>query len=195
MMLLLLPYTIHIAAVVCGRDVDWCNSASELSLHENDIFELPKVHLSEISMTNVTVENRQVIAMVDTGQPFVVQSVTSGWKATMTWNHKYFRKILNEGDLVSSTFATPLKPKFGVSEHVRNRTYYGAFLNSFQLSETLRKEYEYPKFIPESWFAAAGGNEWLHWGWAPCGAKRHMDLMCTSRISVQVILFCSILLS
>lgn len=30
------------------------------------------------------------------------------------------------------------------------------------------------------------GNEWLHWGHPPCGAKRHMDLMCTSRISVQV---------
>ena len=31
------------------------------------------------------------------------------------------------------------------------------------------------------------GNEWLHWGHPPCGAKRHMDLMCTSRISVQVV--------
>ena len=30
------------------------------------------------------------------------------------------------------------------------------------------------------------GNEWLHWGHPPCGAKRHMDLMCTSRVSVQV---------
>ena len=30
------------------------------------------------------------------------------------------------------------------------------------------------------------GNEWLHWGFPPCGAKRHMDLMCTSRVSVQV---------
>ena len=31
------------------------------------------------------------------------------------------------------------------------------------------------------------GNEWIHWGYPPCGARRHMDLMCTSRISVQVI--------
>ena len=30
------------------------------------------------------------------------------------------------------------------------------------------------------------GNEWLHWGYPPCGAQRHMDLMCTSRLSVQV---------
>ena len=30
------------------------------------------------------------------------------------------------------------------------------------------------------------GNEWLHWGFPPCGAKRHMDIMCTSRLSVQV---------
>ena len=30
------------------------------------------------------------------------------------------------------------------------------------------------------------GNEWIHWGHPPCGAKRHMDLMRTSRVSVQV---------
>lgn len=30
------------------------------------------------------------------------------------------------------------------------------------------------------------GNEWVHWGNPPCGAKRHMDLMQTSRVSVQV---------
>ena len=30
------------------------------------------------------------------------------------------------------------------------------------------------------------GNEWIHWGHPPCGAKSHMDLMLTSRVSVQV---------
>ena len=30
------------------------------------------------------------------------------------------------------------------------------------------------------------GNEWVHWGYPPCGAKRHMDLMSTSRVSVQI---------
>ena len=30
------------------------------------------------------------------------------------------------------------------------------------------------------------GNEWIHWGHPPCGAKRHMDLTCTSRVSVQI---------
>ena len=34
------------------------------------------------------------------------------------------------------------------------------------------------------------GNEWVHWGYPPCGARRHMDLMCTSRISVQVTHVC-----
>ena len=37
------------------------------------------------------------------------------------------------------------------------------------------------------WPPPLPGNEWLHWGHPPCGAKRHMDLMCTSRISVQVV--------
>ena len=169
--------------VAIGCTVDLCYPSHLHANTDSRTFEPPDI----FDMTSTMAWKDQVATMVDVGKPFVVQGVTSGWSAINNWNHSYFRQILSEDDLVSSTFSTPLKPKFGVSDDVRNKTYYGAFINSLKLSETLKMEYERPNFISENWVAAAGGNEWLHWGWSPCGAKRHMDLTCTSRISVQVV--------
>lgn len=177
---------ILLIGITTGCSVDLCYP-SHLHANTDSITFEP---LEMVDTKSTMAWKDQVTALVDVGKPFVVQGITGGWAATNKWNHSYFKQFLGENDLVSSTFSTPLKPKFWVSDDVRNKTYYGAFINSLKLSETLKMEYELPNFIPESWFAAAGGNEWLHWGWSPCGAKRHMDLTCTSRMSVQVVCLC-----
>ncbi|XP_065900488.1 uncharacterized protein [Dysidea avara] len=143
----------------------------------SDKFEL----LKKIPLIDITHEF--VVDRMNIGAPFVVSQLTHDWKRTERWTHAYFEELFADSELFSSTFSTLDMPTFS-SNHTMEEVYFGVFLNDEKLSEKLRTDYQYPNFIPEEWRNI--GNEWIHWGYPPCGARRHMDLMCTSRISVQV---------
>eukprot|EP00118_Oscarella_pearsei_P012884 m.98257 g.98257 ORF g.98257 m.98257 type:complete len:287 (+) comp36974_c0_seq4:633-1493(+) len=145
---------------------------------------------SSSSRENGCEKSDHVRHLIDLGHPFIVRSVANKWPAIRSWNHDYFKRIFPDDVLVSSSFsATPSHPQptFSANETTKVQTYYGVFINDPSLSTPITRDYERPSFVPSAWWqAASGGNEWLHWGWAPSGAKRHVDLMCSSRMSVQV---------
>eukprot|EP00731_Ephydatia_muelleri_P021588 Em0014g179a len=141
-------------------------------------------HIAEVErVTLQRVTPEFVTSRMHRGQPYIVSGVTKGWPANHKWSHDYFERLFSGHELFSSTFSTPTSPDFSdiISAH---ETYYGIFLNSRDSARLVSTDYSYPSFIPPEWRIT--GNEWLHWGFPPCGAKRHMDIMCTSRLSVQV---------
>ena len=156
-----------------------------------------------------------VAKLMDSGQPFVVRGEAREWPAARLWSHAYFQQLFRDQSLFSSTFSTSLSPQFG-TDYPNKAVYYGIFLNNQTLASEVAKDYEYPDFIPAplrlqgglllpaplrlsepnpltvfaqlhlSYWYCCPGNEWIHWGYPPCGAKRHVDLTCTSRVSVQL---------
>lgn len=171
-------------------------------------------HIAEVErVTLQQVTPEFVTSRMHRGQPYIVSGVTKEWPANHKWSHDYFEQLFSGHELFSSTFSTPASPDFSdsISAH---ETYYGIFLNSYDSAQLVSTDYTYPSFIPPEWritgtvlpsqgkglirsfqlrhefyvifYVAFPGNEWLHWGFPPCGAKRHMDIMCTSRLSIQV---------
>lgn len=141
----------------------------------------PIAEVERVTLEEATIEF--VASRMHLGQPYVVSGVTTGWPANDKWCHDYFRRLFGGHQLFSSTFSTPMSPDFSARTPPQE-TYYGIFLNSRSSAGLVAGDYSYPSFIPPEWRVT--GNEWLHWGFPPCGAKRHMDITCTSRLSVQV---------
>jgi hypothetical protein len=125
----------------------------------------------------------EVARHTDHGQPFLARRVSQDWLASRLWSHAYFHQLFRGHDLFSSTFSTAAAPQF-TPDYPNHAVYYGIFLNNATLAALVATDYQYPHFIPQS--MRLRGNEWVHWGHPPCGAKRHMDLTCTARVSVQV---------
>ena len=84
---------------------------------------------------------------VEFGIPFVISGVTDGWKANTKWDNLYFKKVFQNFELFSSTFATNASPVFD-SVPNDDRIYYGIFINDRGLADMLAEDYDYPPFIP-----------------------------------------------
>ena len=161
-------------------------AASRQSHSAPDLNLVEKEHVSSLPRLDSS-SSDDILRRIDAGSPFIIRSIANEWPATQKWNHNYFKRIFSSNDdlLVSSTFSTTPPPStFSANETKKRETYYGIFLNDPILANLVAADYDLPSFIPGDWWLR--GNEWLHWGWSPSGARRHVDLMCSSRMSVQV---------